>query len=623
MAGFSIALLSRFRGYIRRKLDVDPSQVGSCLEKRRRPEEEPPPPLKGKARRLFISCPGADRCDSGAVECEAKEDLELSGANRDGNQGKGNGVAADVDSLPVDQRACLEAPDDLQGETVLEFEASNLVPDNEDQRQEVAHELVPIAPHSAKAIDEVFHHRTKGPIPIPNLQNYRIEGVEGSGAYSVVFKARRFGDGRLFAIKWLLLTILTGPLQGDKIAASVDKEIKLLKLFGGKHSIIRLEEVIRDGEKKYLVLEHVEYDSIQSLKKDISMNDLRSYGFHLFKALNYMHQKNIIHRDVKPGNFLYSRKSKVGHLVDFNLALEQDLAGRAKRRLPNQNRQMQCSLPADITFTEERNALLQCSRLEADAEDFDKMLKRLRSADYKSQEHMQPVQMTRKPLREYVTSNIPSNQARKRVGLKPTSVTDIKPLATIYPSCSLDRRRIACVGTKGYGAPEVLLGSPQTVKVDIWSAAVTLLQIATGKLPFSNGGVPKTIQEIAKLCGTRELKELVGTKKTCFLEELKHDCDGTSISEWIKSPELPSSFLDLISKCLKANPEERISAREAMQHEFFSPCLRARKAPEHRLVVAPVSNALEPALTMEAGKSKLVKAIIFLLDSKHYDYTQA
>ena len=40
----------------------------------------------------------------------------------------------------------------------------------------------------------------------------------------------------------------------------------------------------------------------------------------LFVALKHVHEYNIIHRDVKPNNFLYSLKAEKFMLVDFGLA---------------------------------------------------------------------------------------------------------------------------------------------------------------------------------------------------------------------------------------------------------------------------------------------------------------
>lgn len=59
---------------------------------------------------------------------------------------------------------------------------------------------------------------------------------------------------------------------------------------------------------------------IQEFYLDMTLNDVRSYISQLLIGLSCVHGQHIMHRDVKPGNFLYNNKTKKGFLADFGLA---------------------------------------------------------------------------------------------------------------------------------------------------------------------------------------------------------------------------------------------------------------------------------------------------------------
>jgi serine/threonine protein kinase len=52
----------------------------------------------------------------------------------------------------------------------------------------------------------------------------------------------------------------------------------------------------------------------------MAVEDIQSYFRCLFTALTHVHKNRILHRDIKPGNFLYNFKHRTGILVDFGLA---------------------------------------------------------------------------------------------------------------------------------------------------------------------------------------------------------------------------------------------------------------------------------------------------------------
>ena len=81
---------------------------------------------------------------------------------------------------------------------------------------------------------------------------------------------------------------------------------------------------IHDGftiqEELFLVLSYINAKNFVDFFKDISLNDMRRYIYNLLCCLDNIHKIGIVHRDIKPDNFLYDPDTKKCMLIDFGLS---------------------------------------------------------------------------------------------------------------------------------------------------------------------------------------------------------------------------------------------------------------------------------------------------------------
>lgn len=100
-------------------------------------------------------------------------------------------------------------------------------------------------------------------------------------------------------------------------------ELELLHDLKNSNSVCPLITAFRHQDQVVAVLPYFQHHDFRDYYKDMCVSEMRLYMKSLLTALRAVHRKGILHRDVKPTNFLYNPHKKRGVLVDFGLAERQ------------------------------------------------------------------------------------------------------------------------------------------------------------------------------------------------------------------------------------------------------------------------------------------------------------
>lgn len=291
-------------------------------------------------------------------------------------------------------------------------------------------------------------------------------------------------------------------------------ELDLLNDLRGADSICPLITAFRSKDQVVAVLPYFHHTDFRSYFRKMTIPDVQIYFRSLFRALAAVHEQGILHRDIKPTNFLYEPRKRRGVLVDFGLAERQG--------------------------TDCRPCLCQES----------------------------------------------SSERRRRIQ---NSVAALAGPSSGYPKNDpRPSRRANRAGTRGFRAPEVLFKcTEQTTKIDIWSAGVILLTILSRRFPFFNSEDDiEAMIEIATIFGQKRMKQVAYLHGAAFETNIPTiGVNGFALSKlilWSTCRNEPgqkdeSYKLDpderlavgFLERCLELDPNKRISAVEALQHEFL------------------------------------------------------
>ena len=171
---------------------------------------------------------------------------------------------------------------------------------------------------AASELPEGFLTASDDPDLLGVLGTYRVRRVIGHGGMGVVLEAEDAALKRVVAIKVLAAHVAEAPgavrrfVREARAAAAVTHE-----------NVVTVYAVEQSGGIPYLVMEYVEGVSLEQRIRSRGRLDLREVvrtAIQVASGLAAAHGRNLIHRDIKPGNILLEQKTGRAKISDFGLA---------------------------------------------------------------------------------------------------------------------------------------------------------------------------------------------------------------------------------------------------------------------------------------------------------------
>jgi eukaryotic-like serine/threonine-protein kinase len=148
------------------------------------------------------------------------------------------------------------------------------------------------------------------------IGDYEILGELGKGGMGRVYKVRNVISDRVEAMK-----VLLPDLAGQKdLADRFLREIKMLASLDHPN-IAALRTAFTAENQLVMIMEYVEGETLAARveRGPVPVADSLKYMDDALAALSYAHQRNIIHRDVKPSNMMVTPQGLL-KLMDFGIA---------------------------------------------------------------------------------------------------------------------------------------------------------------------------------------------------------------------------------------------------------------------------------------------------------------
>nr|GEU75532.1 calcium-dependent protein kinase 19-like [Tanacetum cinerariifolium] len=179
-------------------------------------------------------------------------------------------------------------------------------------------------------------------IKINNLElDYKKVKEIGRGRFATTYLCKEKSSGKKFACKSVVKRFLVTESEKQDLR----REVRIMEHLKGQRNVVELFATYEDAKHVHLVMEYCEggelYEKMESkgrFTEKIAAQIISS----IMKVMCYLHFMGIMHRDVKPENFLLAKKGLIGApcCADYTLlkAIDFGLSAYIDEGKPNQEK---------------------------------------------------------------------------------------------------------------------------------------------------------------------------------------------------------------------------------------------------------------------------------------------
>ena len=179
-------------------------------------------------------------------------------------------------------------------------------------------------------------------------------------------------------------------------------------------------------------------------------------------------------------------------------------------------------------------------------------------------------------------------------------------------SCYEHQRVYTYIQSRFYRSPEVILGLPYSMPIDMWSFGCILAELYTGYPLFPGENEVEQLACIMEVMGLPPNNVLEqATRRRLFFDSKgnprsitnskgkKRRVGSKDLQQAVKTSD--ANFLDFIRRCLEWDPSIRMTPEEALQHEWIKEGLVHRRPRESNRDKPKPSHRPSPAQSEQSG----------------------